>query len=165
MQYYYYVVHSCFNNYWRSMPWSCHIQWLKYAVIHTVWGGSYIRCVGGHTYSVWGTSIQFSSNRVSMKMCRDASHLLLFLLLLFVLLKVLIGPTIPSYVFNLFSCFLYLYILQSRINTLQSICIHARHSTCIYLWLHLLNRCYQFVLDQLFSLLHLSQTPYYIMHN
>ena len=51
--------------------------------------------------------ILFSSNRVSIKMCRDASHLLLSLLLLFVSLS---APTIPTYSFNLFSSFLYLYM-------------------------------------------------------
>ena len=48
--------------------------------------------------------ILFSSNRISMKMCRDASRLLLSLLLLFVY------PTIPTHFFNLFSCFLYLFV-------------------------------------------------------
>ena len=51
--------------------------------------------------------IQVSSNEVSMKMCRDASRLLFSLLLL---VCVLLGPTIPTYFFNLFSCCLYLFV-------------------------------------------------------
>ena len=53
--------------------------------------------------------ILFWSNGVSMKMCRDASHPLLSLLILFVYLLAL--PSIPIYFFNLFSCFLHFFVL------------------------------------------------------
>ena len=48
--------------------------------------------------------ISLSSNRVPMKMHRDASHLLLSQLFV----CILFSPIIPTYFLNLFSWFLYL---------------------------------------------------------
>ena len=57
----------------------------------------------GHGHGQDASLRPFSSNRVSMKICRAASCPLLSLLLLLVYF---FGPTIPTYLFNLFSCFL-----------------------------------------------------------
>ena len=77
--------------------------------------------------------ILFSSNGVSMKNVQGCISSFIIPTLL---VCVLFGPTIPTYVFNLFSCFLYLFVLIF----LSSIATESEGCDLVHLWHKAMHR-------------------------